>query len=176
MSTRNKNGLALVAFGVICLFTAMILSIDVGKDYSRTLSNKGGVFGPIKVTKDDAVYEINVYQPVAMNQWSYVEVEVLDANKEYLYSFSDELWKAEGYDDEGYWSEAKYDYDMEVVFPKKGDYYLNVVSDSSMRKPGNITVTTTRELGSNLGFIILGILSPVLGFGLLKGGSDEQDT
>lgn len=174
MSTRNKNGMTLVAFGVICFITAMVLSLDVGKDVSRTLSNKGGLFGPIKVTKDDAVYEINVYQPVNMHQWSYVEIEVLNAQKEYLYSFSDEMWKAEGYDDEGYWSEAKYDYEMEVVFPKKGDYYLNVISESSTRSPGNITVTTTRELGSNLAFIILGILCPIIGFGLLKGASDDD--
>lgn len=172
ISNRNKNCIALIFYSFICFFAAIILSFDVGKEIKKALPNKGGEVGPIYIDKANTVYEMRVRQSVPLNQWSYVEVEVLDENKDYLFSFSDEFWQEEGYDSEGYyWKEAVDSFEMEMVFPEKGNYYFKILGQPSGSNIDKITVSTTRELGSNLAFIWQGILSFVLGLAFLRGNS-----
>ena len=90
-----------------------------------TLPSGGGTLGPIHVEGDRGIYKIHVSQRIINdNDWSYVTGEVLDENKNYLFGFGQEFWKASGYDSEGHWTERKTDYATKVTL-QKGTYFLN---------------------------------------------------
>ena len=153
-------------FAIICFVTSIFFDSNVGNPIKTTLPNTGGTIGPIEVKKDKAVYSIKVSQSMNTNQWSNVEGNVLDNNKQYLFGFGKELWDEDGteYDPEdgtnSYWHESDTNYDAKLTFPKRGIYYLQF--ETEMSNPvdiGNINVEIMQKQASSLAFFWLAILS-----------------
>lgn len=168
MNIDKKYGIAFLAYGVACLITALVLSMNVGDSISQSFSPKGGKFGPIEVVEENEVVNIAVSQHVKDRNWSYVEGEVVDSNDNYLFSFSEELWFETGRDSDGYWEEGKRSYDISITFPKPGKYFLNFTSENNRSSGvGDIRVKAMKEIGSNVAFLWLGCISLILGGAIL---------
>ena len=74
-----------------------------------------------------SVYDVEIKQNHSIGgQWSYVGIELLNANKEYLFSFGDEMWYETGYDSEGSWREYKNKYSTKITIPDKGKFFFKV--------------------------------------------------
>lgn len=154
-----KSPIIVASFGVVCLIAAMIMSINVGDPEFKWLAADGGKVGPI-VTKDkNEIRHIELMQSLPLMKWSSVNVDVLDEHGNYLFAFGDEFWHESGRDSEGRWEESKSTYSVSVTFLQPGKYFLDISSESNVPKgqlPG-IGVEVTRELGSTIAFIWLGI-------------------
>ena len=160
----NKYGLSFIIFGLICLFTAWVLSSHSGDVAEQNFPPSGGKFGPITVDEENEVVEIVIAQRVGNRQWSSVEGRVVDASGNYLFAFSEELWFESGYDAEGAWQEGKNHYDISVTFPKPGDYFIDVSSVNSRSSGvGDIHVKANKKVGSSIAHLWLGFLSLIIG-------------
>lgn len=124
--------------------------------------NEQALIGPINVKKRREVYEISIVASLPAQSWSFIEGEVLDQDKEYLFSFGKELWYETGRDADGAWSENKNHYSIRVTFPQPGTYYLNFKTDSN-KMPQNGVVKVTRKRGSALPHFWFGIIALVTG-------------
>ena len=131
-------------FSVICFLAAMIFSGDVSKTQSQQLTGDGGLFGPFIVKEKNS---------------NYIEVNVLDKNKNYLFGFGDSMWHESGYDDEGRWEESKTKYSMDITFKDAGEYYFEVKSERNDGQGNAILLNIVKERGSNVPFITLGVIS-----------------
>jgi len=80
-------------------------------------------------------FQVRTQEAPPMWKWAEVEVEVLDHNKSYLYSFANEFWSESGYDDEGRWSESLSDYSAKGTFKTPGTYYLALKVYSNYKVP-----------------------------------------
>lgn len=158
-----KSSYMLGIYGTICLLFAAIFSADVSNVETKTLSGKGGVFGPLIVKDKNSSYEVSIKNYVPLNKWSYVEIGVLDDNKEHLFSFGDEMWHESGYDSDGQWVESKTDYSMDITFKKAGQYYFDVGSERNDGNGNSIVISAVKERGSNVLFLVLGVLSLIIG-------------
>lgn len=161
---------ALIVFALICLLTSLVFNTGCTV-VKETISTPGSV-GPITTTKRNTVFQINVKAHVSTNSWAFVSGEVLDSQKNYLFSFGQELWKERGVDYNGEsWSESDVKYDIKVTLPKPGTYYIKFVSESgsSGYKPGTVDgpsiktgVVITKKRGSSLPHMWVGILALIL--------------
>ncbi len=163
--TLTKIANTLIAFGCICLISALVVNFSRGKSISKSLPLQGGIVGPIQVKKDRTVYLVEVFQRVGNGQWSSVTGNVLDQDKNYLFGFGEEFWAESGRDSEGPWAESKNNYKMKVTL-QKGTYYFEFESERSRYVSGNITISVNRKLGSPLPFLIAGILALIIGVAL----------
>ncbi len=160
----TKIGLVLIGFGLLCWIMEAIFSGGYTPQHGN-LATKGGLYGPFTVEEANADYRISLHQIyIAVNDWNAVDINVLDDNKNYLFSFGDEFWHEKGYD-EGHWDESKQTVKMKVQFKKAGDYYLSIDSESNAKKPDTrgYTVTVQRLRGSSIAFEWLRLISLVLG-------------
>ena len=161
----SKISIVLICFAIVCLISSWVINWNRGSIGRVQLPPEGGMVGPITVTKDRTVYQISVSQDIRQdNSWSFVTGEVLDKNKEYLFSFGKEFWKESGYDSDGRWSEKETKYDMKVTL-EKGTYYLNFESQKS-REGGaqnSIWVIVKQKGGSALPFFVSGIIALIIG-------------
>ena len=100
-------------------------------------SADGGTLGPIEVPRKDMRVDVEVRQSIAegrgphFQRWSFVTLELLDANKKYLSSFGGEFWNYAGYDD-GHWEEADTEYETTLMFPSPGTYYLRLDTEANV--------------------------------------------
>jgi hypothetical protein len=134
-------------------------AVEPGEQYP-TLSY--AIVGPIGVTSDSQVLQVGVDASLPVNSWNFVEGELLDADKDYLFSFGKELWHEDGTDDGGYWNEADRSYQMKITIPVKGTYYLNIKTEGD-KTPDDIYVTIDRAVGSSIPHMIFGILTLAIG-------------
>ena len=122
--------------------------------------------GPLTVTTPASTYKISLSQnAIALKVWNAVDVEVLDADKNYLFSFGEEFWHESGYDD-GNWEESNKYMEMKVHFEKVGVYFLSISAESnaSFTTANNgYVLTVSRNRGSSLAFKWLRIFSLILG-------------
>ncbi len=135
--------------------------------------------GPITTTKYKEVYEISLRTTIFYETSFFVESEVLDENKQYLYSFGEELWYERGYDSDGSWTDTKNTYEMKVTFAKPGRYYLNFKAEDSFRPnkiPRELSITLSKKRGSALPHFWFGILSIVIGLFLYTKKSNTRKT
>ena len=160
--------MVLVIFAAVCLITSFIFNRNRGDSLQFTVPIEDvSVFKPLDVPKDNTVYLITVRQNAESlpwnSGWNAVTTQVLDENKEYLFGFGGEFWRAKGYDG-GYWTEQKSKYAMKLTMPKKGRYFLNFEVEGSgpnvRRTP--IYVTIHSKVGSGLPFLIIGIVSLII--------------
>lgn len=156
-----KYPFILGTYGVLCLLAAAIMSIDTSDVTSQWLPAEGGRFGPIVTQSDNEVVTVSLRQSLGLMKWSAVDVDVLDAQGNYLFAFGDELWHEAGRDSDGRWEEAKSDYSLSMTLPEAGEYFLRVVAQGNTPPASapQIYVSSVGELGSSLGFMWLGILS-----------------
>jgi hypothetical protein len=125
--------------------------------------------GPIVVENPGEVFEVIVRANLPDNHWSFIEVELLDNNEEYLYSFGQELWRESGRDSDGNWSESKRDFDTKLTFPVTGYYYLNFIIESkNSRHPKSLDVKVIKRRGSDIPHFWAAVLSLVIGLILVE--------
>lgn len=136
---------------------------DNDKDQDQEEGRKSAVMiGPFTVEKYKEVHEITITSSLPENTWSFIEGEVLDAEKDYLFSFGKELWHETGYDDEGAWRESDNDYSMKVTFPNPGKFYLNIKTNGSYNAHA-VQVTISKKRGSSIPHFVFGIFTLLIG-------------
>jgi hypothetical protein len=184
----GKVATVFIAFGILSLITAWIFSMETQRLFSDTVrtyvspsvpsqevvageqedANKNvATIGPITVQKYKEVYKITIASSLPNDNWVFVEGEVLDAEKEYLFSFGKELWSETGYDDEGAWRESDNSYSMKITFPQPGQYYLNLKSSGSYN-PDTVQLTISKKLGSSIPHMVFGIFTLLIGISLYE--------
>ncbi len=155
--------------GVLSLLTAWVYGFETERVMDVRVfpkSNlKAAASGPIHVTKYNETYTITVIASLSRKSWSFIEGQVLDKNKNYLFSFGKDLWDEEGRDSEGYWREINNSYDITVTFPTPGDYYIRLASEYN-RAPKNVTVRVAKQLGSSIPHFWFGLLLLFAGIAL----------
>lgn len=165
--------LMLFCFSAISFFTSMYYGVSESITKNFVLPNNGGEFGPIESSKSEAVFEVKVQQNlkiagrsqstgyrVSRENWSSIEVNVEDNEDHFIFSFGDDLWFADGYDEGYYWSESNESFDMKFVLPEKGKYYFDVdVQSNEVENIGIINVEITELRGSVLPFRIAGFIA-----------------
>ncbi|MDN5848981.1 MAG: hypothetical protein L0H63_04990 [Nitrococcus sp.] len=171
---RTLSGICLIA-AALFLITAFVLDFGTGIDVVKHLPGNGGKIGPLRIEEPYTVLEINVYQPVSDNHWSFVTGALLDANGSYLTGFGDELWHESGYDDGGRWAETDYSYDTKLTVREPGTYYLRFTteSDANPAKLISITVGVKEVFASSLPHLLAGIVLILIGIviNLRSGGT-----
>lgn len=170
----GKLSLVLVGFAALCFATSLVMNSDTGDRYQKVLPPTGGMIGPITIKDDNTVYEIKVAQDIKKaGQWSYVEGEVLNSQKSFMFSFGKELWKKQrDYNTASTLPQSTLPssgiagvsrYDLKVTFAKAGDYYLRFKTNTSLGASQavgtSIQVTAQQLQGSSIFHLILGIVS-----------------
>jgi hypothetical protein len=160
---KQISGIFLI-FSLICFATAIFFSCSTDKVISDKLPKNGGIFGPVTISKKNAVYDIRIEQITDYGHYASIEGSVLDKNKQYLFGFGKELWSETGYDSEGSWSERINDFNFKITFKEPGDYYFQVESELSNPKHcEDIWIEVTPTRASSLAHIVLGIMSLLAG-------------
>lgn len=142
-ATRRRLGGVgkyLLGFSVLCLVTAVGLTLRPGGfSLEEQVPAEGGTVGPVTLEKGDMRMEVEVEQDIASGtgtryqRWSFVTVELLDENKDYLSSFGGEFWHYEGYDNEGYhWEEDDDEYEVTIKVPTSGTYYFRLQTEANV--------------------------------------------
>lgn len=152
-----------VAFAGLCFLTTLFFS-HASEKQQADLNTPEGKFIPLEVKKDNTVYEVTVSTSgLPVNSWAFIEGQVLDADKEYLFSFGDELSYYAGRDSEGPWSERKGDYSAKLTIPKAGTYYLGFVTETSWRRDDvQASITVEKLRGSSLPYTLAGIVALII--------------
>lgn len=159
--------LLFLAFSILCLATTLFFSSSLN-EWKGPIAHDGLV-GPIEVTKDRAVHEVTISAGnLRNNSWAFVEAQLLDANKEYLFSFGDELSLYSGRDSDGPWVESKYNYSTKLTIPQAGNYHLKFLLEQSPGTSGSGSFSATvRQLrGSTLPFFVAGIAALLIAIAL----------
>jgi len=154
-------------FGGLGLFTSFVFDINRDKEtyVGRVESGRILFQNPPKITVKNRreVYEIVIRaRGIPLQAWTFVEVEVLDANKEYLFSFGEELWHEAGRDSDGRWEEEKNDYSMKATFPTRGTFYLATKLEGN-RLPNVVHLSVGKKPGSALLHFWFGVICLTLG-------------
>jgi len=125
-------------FAGICLLSAIGLTLRPGGfSYYEEIPSEGGLVGPITIEKQDMRLGVEVDQYIEegagrrYQRWSFVTIELLDNNKEYLSSFGGEFWHYAGYDD-GYWEQDDTEYEATLEVPSSGTYYLQLQTEANV--------------------------------------------
>jgi len=159
--TMESSATLLMGYAILCFVTSIILNMGSGQPLTATLGKEGGEVGPVVVEKAGEVYQVEINQPLkAYDIWSFVDGEVLNEEKEFLFGFGDEVWSESGYDDEGSWYEKKEDFSHNVTFPEAGTYYLNFKSEtSSQGSVDGVQVRVQKLVGASLAHFWIGMIS-----------------
>ncbi len=107
----------------------------------------------IKISKANKIYTFHINQSFASYdtpQYSELEMELLDENKNHVYSFYKDLWlETHSNGDGGYANYSDMDMYFELELEKAGTYYLRAISHNG----NNSTITyyiKSRSMGGNL--------------------------
>lgn len=119
-------------------------------------------FGPLTTKKYNETYAIRVAASLPVNTWSFVEGEVLDEEKEYLFSFGKELWHETGRDSDGPWTESENNYTMKITLPEPGTYYFRFKTQGRYDVAA-LRVVISKRYGSSLPHIMLGLFALTIG-------------
>lgn len=149
---------ALLAFAVLCFLTSLVMGSTTGPKLKTTLPSTGGEVGPIEVNEANSVYQVSVEHNTSNQSYRYIEGSLLDAEKEYLFGFGDEMWQESGYD-EGHWSERDDHYSINVTIPEVGRYYMEFSSEGNSTSTSSIIVELARLRGSSLPHLWLGVFA-----------------
>jgi hypothetical protein len=181
----GKIGSVFIFFGLLSLLTALIFSSEREQVFNSLLSpspilekkadpaeagekfpaRNYALIGPFDVKKPDQVLKVTVDTILPQDAWSFVEGEVLDAEKDFLFSFGKELWHETGYDEDGRWDETDNGYEMKLAIPQVGRYYLNIKTQGN-HMPDRIRVAIARTLGSSIPHLVFGIFTLLIGIAL----------
>ncbi len=160
----GKVALTLLAFAILFLATGFALSTT--SNVAKGTYQINDAIGPIEVSSDYTVYNVDVSGRLPDKSWLYLELVLQDSNKDYLFSFGKELWRESGYDSEGAWSESESDFSQKITIPKKGTYFLAITGDTSTStgsSNGSVQVRVEKQLASALPHMWIGILLLIIG-------------
>lgn len=136
MQVVGKVGLVL---GLLCLITAIGMSLrPADLQHTAQVSADGGTVGPIEIPHDNTRVGTRIRQDVAegsgrrYQRWSFVTVELLDENKEYMVSFGGDVWSYAGYDGGDHWEEEDEEYKTTIRFPSAGTYYVRFQTEANV--------------------------------------------
>ena len=153
-------------FGILSLFTAWIFTIEPflfsDQQYSLSSPQKALEVGPIHVRKFNEVYSVSFDANLPVQSWSFIQGEVLDSNKQYLFAFGKELWHERGRDSDGTWQESDDSFTLKITFPKPGRYYLKFGTESN-RMPSSVRIRVAKRLGSSIPHLWFGIVLILIG-------------
>ncbi len=151
-----------LVFAGLFLLTALFFSQGrVEKEFH--LDTPEGGLVPIEVKNDETVYEVTIASDlIPVNSWAFIEGQVLDADKEYLFSFGDELSYYTGRDSEGRWTERKNSYSAKLTIPKAGNYFLSFVTETSRGGDTGAIVVVRKLRGSSLPFMLAGAVAFII--------------
>lgn len=151
----------LLVFIFLCMCTAAFFDSNIYSQYSVQPSI-GGTVGPVTTTKDNSVVSVLVSKPlINSGEWTVINGDVLDKNKNYLFSFGKELWDEEGTDSDGYWHESENNYEAKFNL-NKGTYFLEFDAEDSWANNDEIDVKISQKQGSSLIFNALSIITFIL--------------
>lgn len=174
-------GKLVMLFGLVSYATSCVMDVNAGLEVEETLPASGGTVGPVQVEEANAVLHFTVEQNIdrgsgTFKRWSFITAEVLNADKEYLTGFGEELWHEAGYDD-GYWRENKHSFNAKMTLPEAGTYYFRFKpeSDVGAGELSQISVDIEEDLGSSLPHHVAGILGLLLGGGLWVMGHQRTE-
>lgn len=165
-------------FAILCLITTVGLTLRPS-DFSveEQVSAGGGLAGPLEIPEDNMRVEVEIEQridPASANtfqRWSFVTVELLDENEEYLSSFGGEFWHEAGYDGGDYWQQDDEAYEATLRVPTAGTYYVRLQTESDVPEtelsPVTIRVHEQARWGNPAPFQAVGFVAFVLGLALL---------
>ncbi len=156
-------GALLIGFAILCFITSLVMGSSTGEVINVKV-NKETVLGPVNNKKANTVYLVKVYQNLGNRASNYIGVDILNANKEFLFAFGKELWWEEGYDSDGRWTEGTKNVEMKITLKDVGEHYFRVSPDGSA---GGMHVTVEQRRGSSLPHFTMGIVSIIAGIGLL---------
>lgn len=165
---RKKNFnlviLALLIFSFVSWMTSYYFDTTTGKPLVKMINESDNLLGPIEIKHPKAAYRLTVSQniPPIGGVWSYVTGEVLDSEKEYLYSFGDEFWYESGSDSDGVWKETKNNYRQKMTFREKGTFYFKFLIERSPLGDGDVTVSFVRLKGSSVYHYVCFVVGLVL--------------
>jgi hypothetical protein len=145
------------------------------KELESTNQQKLNVLGPILIKSDNQSLRVSFSQSVRTHTWSAVNVDVLDSNKKYLFSFSDEFWAETGYDSDGSWSDSKKSSSTDILIKKQGSYFFKVTSETnSLQNLSPINIRVNQKAGSGIPFFVLGLVFLVIGIILGVMGENKK--
>ncbi|WP_120498152.1 hypothetical protein [Kiloniella sp. EL199] len=156
----GKVALVLLGFAILFLGTGFVLSTT--SDVTKGNYQLNDSIGPLEVTSDYTVYNIDVQGYLEDKSWLYLELVLQNSQKEYLFSFGKELWRESGYDSDGAWSESESHFSQKITIPKKGTYFLAITGGSSTNR-GSMKVNITEQAASALPHMWIGVLLLIIG-------------
>ncbi|MDA9817847.1 hypothetical protein N9C35_02265 [Flavobacteriaceae bacterium] len=159
----KKIATVFIICALVSLATAWFYSFNKEFTAKATFSpENNAIIGPIYTKKHKETYNISILANIPLQSWSFIEGEVLDSSKEYLFSFGKELWRESGYDSEGPWQENNNSYDVNITLPKVGIYYLNFKTENA-QKLKSFSVIVNKKNGSSLPHLWFGIFTLIIG-------------
>ncbi|MGF1529139.1 MAG: hypothetical protein ACFCBW_20500 [Candidatus Competibacterales bacterium] len=133
-------GVLLLSGAILYLATALFY--DLGRDTQRFRAVAAGDEVPLEL-ESAGTYRFTIRNPRLDRAWQFVTVEILDADRQYLFGFGDELYHATGFDGER-WEEWDDQYQIKYVFPSPGSYYLRLdVEQGSLNALRSIAASPT---------------------------------
>lgn len=158
----------LLAYIAACVMAIVHFSETVSVAAAENLGKVGGSIGPIEVKKENTVFTVKASQPVALNAWSAVNIDVYDEAGDYLFSFNGDMWHESGYD-EGYWEEEVSTVDLDINFTRPGKYTIDVsVESSNVNNVNDLFVSVEERRGSAILFYWMILASFILIFIIFK--------
>lgn len=122
-------GFWLLVFAALSFVTAFVAQLPANE--RRIWLASGETSEPITISERNTLLNVTVAQRLATDSWSFPELQLLDADKEYLFSFGDELWYETGRDSDGPWVEHHTTYGLDVRVPEPGIYHLAMQIDGA---------------------------------------------
>lgn len=169
----GKLSFVVILFAVLFAATAFVFSIEASGKPERVAADK--LFGPVEIRRANQLvtFELTHFSP--RESWSYIEGEVLTADKKTVMSFGGDYYHESGYDG-GRWTERQKEQTVVARFPKPGQYFLKfkVESGAKYSKKGiditsqtTIYVRTIRHIGGSGMLDYVAILLIIAAFGLM---------
>ena len=156
----------LIVFILLSVISSFIIEVNVEDEQYTHLPKAGGLYGPFTIHDDGTPTSIKISRTRAIDafDWDALDIEILDANKNYMASFGAEFWKETGRDSDGRWSEEDNDAELRYFFHQKGEYFLKVTTQSTDTRKNNqlYYIAINQKLGSgevfsSFGFILMWI-------------------
>jgi len=186
----KKAGVITLGLGGAALVTSLLLMVPfgdtggIGQRTAETVPSTGGTVGPITVDNEtwadiEVEQEINPGRGSVYERWSFVTVELLDENKEYLSSFGGEIWNYAGYDGGSRWSQEDETFQATLKLPP-GTYYMRLNTeantDASDLGPIRFQLEPTQWWGNPMPLQWLAYITCFLGAVLLFGAVVEASS
>lgn len=144
------------------IFTTTITPVAVSADDEDSEPKRLALIGPIEVKNKSEILGFQIKSNLGNEKWEFIEADVLDQDKEYLFSFGQELWDESGRDNEGYWHEREDSYEAKISFPKEGKFYISLKTQSD-NYPSNIKIIVKKYHASPYPHGIFGLICMIIG-------------